>query len=122
MLRKMISFILLMTLSLTCFSQLIVIAGFEFNKTYIAEHLCVNKDRPEMNCEGSCFLHQKLQQNQERQDQGQTSNMAALSFVLFTPQSFLSVLPITQDQMVYFVTNSHLPTSPSYDFFNPPRV
>lgn len=42
---------------------------FEYliNKDYIAEFLCVNKDKVELECEGKCYLMQKLeQQNDEK--------------------------------------------------------
>ena len=34
---------------------------------YIAEFLCVNRDRPELKCEGKCYLMQQLaQQHKEK--------------------------------------------------------
>lgn len=37
-----------------------VMAWFEINETYILENLCVNRDKPEMQCNGSCVMKDKL--------------------------------------------------------------
>lgn len=42
---------------------------FEYliEKDYIAEFLCINKDKPELACEGKCYLMQQLaEQNEEK--------------------------------------------------------
>ncbi len=35
------------------------------DKDYIAEFLCVNKDKPELNCDGKCYLAKMLQKKKE---------------------------------------------------------
>ncbi len=42
-----------------------VIAHFKINQKYYAEVLCVNKNRPELACEGKCVLMQRLKHNFE---------------------------------------------------------
>ncbi len=51
------------------FSRLFVFAGFELNRNYIAESLCENRDKPQLHCNGKCYLMKKLQQAQEKQKQ-----------------------------------------------------
>ena len=46
-------------------------ATFFANEDYVAATLCINKDNPEMHCNGLCQLDKKLQ---EDQDQSQTSS------------------------------------------------
>lgn len=38
----------------------LVWAWFKANQTFIAKELCINKDRPEMHCNGKCFLMTKM--------------------------------------------------------------
>tara|TARA_B100000953_G_C17899380_1_gene383865 strand:+ start:433 stop:765 length:333 start_codon:yes stop_codon:yes gene_type:complete len=40
------------------------------NQDYIAEYLCINKDKPEMHCDGKCYLMQMLeeQRNEKKQN------------------------------------------------------
>lgn len=44
------------------FSRLFVFASFELNRDYIAAELCVNKDKPQLHCNGQCYLSKKLEE------------------------------------------------------------
>jgi hypothetical protein len=44
---------------------LVILAGHQLNKEYIAKVLCINRDKPELACEGKCHLRQQLQQHQD---------------------------------------------------------
>lgn len=48
-------------------SGLFVFAGFELNKDFIAKELCVNKDKPQLHCNGKCYLMKKLKQAEEKE-------------------------------------------------------
>ena len=37
------------------------------NQDYIAEFLCVNKDKPELQCNGKCHLAKELKKQQEKE-------------------------------------------------------
>lgn len=51
------------------FSRLFVFAGYEWNKDYIAAELCENREQPQLECNGKCFLSKKLEQAKEKQKQ-----------------------------------------------------
>lgn len=34
---------------------------YEWNKAYIAAKLCENKDKPELKCDGKCYLRKQIQ-------------------------------------------------------------
>ena len=34
--------------------------GYQINKAYIAEALCENRDKPQMHCDGKCYLSKQL--------------------------------------------------------------
>lgn len=105
------------------FSQLSVLAGYELNKNYIAKVLCVNRDKPEMHCNGKCYLKKKLQQDQQRKnsENGTVGNRMDISlFYSDKLPSFLTVLntiPFTYPQVI-----PNFYTSPCFCFFHPPRV
>lgn len=42
------------------FNKYLLMATFYANREYIAENLCVNRDHPEMHCNGQCQLDKKL--------------------------------------------------------------
>lgn len=55
------------------FLQIFYVAGitvwFYANRAYISQKLCINKNRPELDCKGSCFLKKKLKEVEQKQEQ-----------------------------------------------------
>lgn len=45
-----------------------MVAWYNINKDYVAATLCENKDKPELDCEGQCFLDKKLSQIDNEQE------------------------------------------------------
>jgi hypothetical protein len=58
--KKITSIALVLILSAQCFYQLGVITYFHLNNDYIAEVLCINKEKPITMCHGKCFLNKNL--------------------------------------------------------------
>jgi len=75
MVGRFTAFILILTLLSANFSRLFIFAGFEMNQKYIAAALCENKSKPQLHCNGKCYLMKKIklaeskEKNQERQSQ-----------------------------------------------------
>lgn len=42
------------------------VIDYVFNYEYIATELCVNRDRPEMHCNGKCYLMKSMAQEAKR--------------------------------------------------------
>ena len=70
--RTILVYIWLITTILPTFSQWGTIAYYQINKEYITRILCKNRDKPQLHCNGKCYLAKKLKERQEKQDQ-QTS-------------------------------------------------
>jgi hypothetical protein len=67
MFTKLLAHLLILTsLSANC-TQLFVYAGFTMNQKYIAAELCINRDKPELNCQGKCYLMRKLKQAEQKE-------------------------------------------------------
>jgi len=66
MFKKLVSISLLLALIAPNFSNYFVAAGFETNKRYIANSLCENRTRPQLHCNGKCYLKKKFKQADER--------------------------------------------------------
>ena len=100
------------------------VLDYIINYDYIANELCVNKEKPQMHCNGKCHLMQELAKAAE---EGKTPSDKKSSHteveVLFcetlTEFSFKSsqVLPFVKNETEYTNMYSHLdPVS----FFHPP--
>lgn len=65
---------------------IVPLASFVINQDYIAEFFCVNQDKPELDCNGQCYLMQKLEeQNEEKRQNLPRVSMEEypIGFVLF---------------------------------------
>lgn len=60
-----------------------MIAYYELNKEYITEMFCINKSRPELNCDGKCFLMQKLQEKNQTDEKIPLSSHVLKEISLF---------------------------------------
>ena len=67
--RSFIVYIWLFTTILPTFSQWGTMAYYQINKAYITRVLCENRDKPQLNCNGKCYLARKLKAQQEKEDQ-----------------------------------------------------
>lgn len=59
---RIISTALLITYLFSGLGAYYPIVDYLINKEYIVEHYCVNKDKPEMECDGKCYLVNQLKQ------------------------------------------------------------
>ncbi|MBN8688680.1 MAG: hypothetical protein J0M10_16800 [Chitinophagales bacterium] len=67
--KKAIAFILLLVFTVqSCYASVFTLWFYANRKAIAAEH-CINKDRPELKCDGKCFLKMKLQENSQHQDE-----------------------------------------------------
>ncbi len=90
MFLKPLSILLLFSLLTANCTNLFVYIGFEANQKYIAAKLCVNRDKPQLHCNGRCYLMKKLKQAQDKeQKQERQSQQIQLQVVFIeTPISF----------------------------------
>lgn len=86
MIRKLLLYSWLCAVLLPTFSRWGTIAYFQLNKEYIAKVLCENRGRPELHCNGQCFLARRLEAQQQKQDQQTTERVQNTPVLqLFTP-------------------------------------
>ncbi|HLV63047.1 hypothetical protein [Galbibacter sp.] len=62
---------------------------YVINQDYIAEYLCINKDKPAMDCNGKCYLMEML----EAENQQKKQNIPAIDLREY-PIGFVNVLHI----------------------------
>jgi hypothetical protein len=60
--NKLIVFLLIVGIGFQSIGKLFVLAWYQVNKTYIAQKLCENRNKPKMHCNGKCQLRKKMQQ------------------------------------------------------------
>jgi len=96
---------------------------YVINYDYISKVLCINKDKPELNCNGKCHLMKKLEQQQEDDFNSLQINMEEY------PIGFVSVLHILDKKPInitkrkkIFSYKSNYYFSFHQEIFNPPTI
>ena len=79
--------ILLIMMVLQVFYQYTIMASFYANQSAIAAALCENTDKPQLKCEGKCFLKKQLKKADKQEKQQQAAN-AKFEIQLFTATEF----------------------------------
>jgi hypothetical protein len=95
----------------------------ETNRDYITANYCINKSSPEMHCEGSCFIAQKMQETSHSDN--------SFSFFLQDFSEIISILPFESrnNNIVFSLENNYHPwyvfnyqLLTTYSFFHPPLI
>ena len=120
--RTIIRIVVVCCVILSTQSYLTVRLLFEVRQGYIAQTLCVNRDAPELQCEGSCFLSEKLAEEQRKQDEEHRTAAFELvfsSFPMLTSVESESVAPVRVPRYVR-PSNDRTPQGPVFAPQPPP--
>lgn len=107
------------------FSKVLILADYEANKDFISTYLCLNRAKPELKCNGKCYLSQKLKKaEQTEKDASQNNQKKQVEITLFYQELladaasyFPSGLPLALPQVFPGKT-----TCLSFSIFHPPQV
>lgn len=61
---RLLATIWLIAILAQAFSKDLIILNYQLNIRYIVSHLCVNRDKPQLHCDGKCFLKKQLEKDQ----------------------------------------------------------
>lgn len=86
--RNIIVAILVFIVSLFTLKSAVLMSYYTFFTDDFIESFCVNKDQPELNCDGKCFLSKMLNKNDQHEGR-QESIAISLAQLEFTFTSFV---------------------------------
>ncbi len=66
--KKLISIFLLLVLTIQYFNKLEIFVYYQLNKNFISSTFCENKNKPELQCNGKCFMKKQLKASDENQN------------------------------------------------------
>lgn len=123
---QLLAFVLLVVLAVRVLVTPMIYLNYELRKDYISKYLCENRSRPELHCDGKCWLAQKIKVAQEQEQQEQERDfLRTLLEVPCIPASFLSGLIIPRiEPQGYFVPTVRTLFSdrPASAIFHPPAL
>lgn len=74
--KNLLALFTLIAMIAQTFQMGIIEADFFINRVEIAEQLCENKDKPELQCKGHCQLKKELEKKNEPRSQQQSNEMS----------------------------------------------
>lgn len=66
---------LVAAMMLSSVAKTVVLADYLLNKDYIAKVLCINRNKPEMHCNGKCHLAKELKKQEEPSGKGESKTV-----------------------------------------------
>jgi len=113
------------------FKDLVIYTHFFINKDFIVKYLCINRDKPALQCNGKCYLAKSIEKSHreaEKVPDFLTENTTSIVFIM-TDNIIISV---NQKPLIYsaacpanvwFNTNETI-TSSAYrqEIFHPPCI
>lgn len=123
-LKKITAAILLIIFSVQFAYAAVVIVWYYANRDYVAKELCINKERPQMACNGKCFLNKKLKETDSNQDNHALEHIKKL--IEITPYIISKIkelpkIPVIKSPNQGVLSNNYQFTLYE-DIFHPPSV
>ena len=122
MLKRLTAYLLIGALVCSSFQWVLVYAGYELNHKYIAESLCVNRNKPWLHCNGKCYFMKKLKQAEEKEkNEASQTQKSLIQQVFFTKTAAVKFHS-------YLVRVMHVPDGKvnlpqvSYPILRPPQL
>lgn len=120
--RLSLILLVLLAVLLQTFRQAEVIFGYHLNKGYITENFCVNKAKPEMQCNGKCHLKKELKESEENASKNPVSLKQFNELFLACDNPIADFLkPVALVTSIAVASFDFVYSDPCKDIFHPPR-
>lgn len=99
MINRLVAITLLLALVSANLSRFFIYAEFELNQKFIAAELCENKDKPQLHCNGKCYLMKKLkdaEEKEKKQEQAAQKKGVQDVFLVSTPLLINFSMPLLE--------------------------
>jgi len=67
-----LALLLCLALAVQPLHGVLILLNYQLNKDFIAEFLCINRDKPKLRCEGKCQINKQSNESEEKQSPAQT--------------------------------------------------
>jgi hypothetical protein len=124
--KRIVALLLFLAMQVPLMNQWGAVAYYRINRDYIAENLCVNRDKPMLNCNGQCYLAKKLKAAEEKEQKSNSERLAKMPEVVL---AFQAIEPVFSPRFSApfaiennFSTQEFFPNAAAKGFFHPPQV
>lgn len=123
--KKRIALALALVFLLQVFSSVFIYADFIINNEYIATVLCINKEKPELHCDGKCYLKMQLGKDEsKKQSEGKIAKENNVVQFIYEPYATgisFQFAPVVERKASFYyheISTQEL----SLAIFHPPQV
>ncbi|TGE29492.1 hypothetical protein [Hymenobacter metallicola] len=120
---RTLAYLLTTLILLQTFSRELVVVDYQVHKERITQLFCVNKDRPQLHCNGKCHLAKKLRKAAAADSKAPAGSWAKVKYDAVLPVRALLVQPVAvRVSAVRFGRATIAPYSftPAHSIFHPP--
>lgn len=103
--KKPVAILILCALLFQCLAHYTVLGLYALRRDYIASHLCVNRDKPELKCCGKCYLRKQLKKVDGDNDPGSAGAKTEREAIVY-------ILPDRPVLVTVFTPIIHKPFNP----------
>ena len=110
-------------LLLQYFNKVEIFLCYQVNKNYISAFLCENKSKPELQCDGKCYMKKQLKATDENQSKFPVSIKEFQEIIFFCSSAEINLIPcntLSGRCFANFTPNYY--HSPSFGIFQPPKA
>ncbi|MES2419064.1 MAG: hypothetical protein V4541_12820 [Bacteroidota bacterium] len=120
--RKIIAIFLLLGILSNCFNYWILSTSYTFNKAYITSVFCTNKNKPELHCEGKCFMDIKLKELEQKNKHDQDNLRRVIETVAPVTAGLLAPIYEIPVEITPTPMLQQKPIKASISIFHPPKL
>lgn len=119
--ERLKAYFLLVIVTVFTFSQFAIVINFLANQEFIAQNLCENIEKPELECHGKCYLTKKLKEDEKQKG---NDTIVQGEVILFVDSKSIEIVSehffITEREKSYFNLLEKRVIGFSSDIFHPP--
>ncbi len=125
-LKKAFSILMITAMMLPNLKKVGILIDFKINQDFIAEVLCINKEKPMSTCNGKCYLSEQLKKAEEQEEkQAPTNKKERLEVIYCYSENLSDFLPFIDDyksKLKPAYENEFYHSSFIPDIFHPPKL
>jgi hypothetical protein len=103
------------------FNTSFIFLEYQLNKEYISKNLCENRDKPEMKCEGRCYLCKRLKKEENKDQENPNRKLDKRSEIIPFHEGFHFLVPLCSINSIQYTPYSEEICNYFFaSFFHPP--
>ena len=123
--KGLLTYIIILSFILFGIKETVIVSFYEVNKEYITKIYCINKEKPELKCDGKCHMKKMIKKSEKKEQESFPEGTLELKVLTFVKsdfnQNFSTINKLKElNKTIY---SEHLHGVLSFaDIFHPPQV